>query len=110
MRTIFESMKTTNATNKKQPYVIIRATNAGVFFGRLKKKTGDEVTLTEARRIWQWAGAATLSQLAMEGTKNPSGCKMPQLVTEITVLGVIEIIPTTAEAQASINSVPVWKK
>src|SRR5687768_12459139 len=92
------------------PYVIIRATNAGVFAGHLKKKTESEVTLTEARRIWQWSGAATLSQLAMEGTKNPSGCKFPQPVSEITILSVIEIIPTTAEAKANLQSVPVWKK
>lgn len=95
---------------KKPKHVIIRATNAGVFAGYLKKKTGDEVILTDCRRIWQWAGAATLSQLAAEGTKDPAGCKFPQPVDEITILGVIEIIPTTKAAQDSINSVPVWKR
>jgi hypothetical protein len=100
-------MKTTKS---KHPYVIIRATNAGVFFGKLVKKTGDEVILHDARRIWQWAGAASLSQLAAEGTKNPAGCKFPQPVSEITILGVIEIIATTPEAQASINSVNPWKQ
>jgi len=100
-------MKTTKT---KQPYVIIRATNAGVFFGKLVKKTGDEVTLHDARRIWQWAGAASLSQLAAEGTKKPTCCKFPQAVSEITILGVIEIIATTPEAQASINSVKPWKQ
>jgi len=97
--------------NKKQkPYVIIRAAQAGVFAGNLVKKDGTEVTLSDARRIWQWSGAASLSQLAMEGTRNPDGCKFPQAVSEITILGVIEIIPTTEVAQKNIKSVPVWKK
>ncbi len=95
---------------KTNQHVIIRAAQAGVFAGFLKKKDGNEVTLTQARRIWQWSGAATLSQLAAEGTKAPNDCKFPQVVDEITVLGVIEIIPTSAIAQESINSVPVWKR
>lgn len=100
----------TPKTTKTKPYVIIRSVNAGVFAGYLQKKDGSEVILTEARRIWQWAGAATLSQLAMEGTNNPNGCKFPQPVSEITILNVIEIIPTTVEAKTSIQSVPVWKR
>jgi len=103
-------MKTNTKTTKTKPYVIIRATNAGVFAGTLQKKDGDEVTLSDARRIWQWAGAATLSQLAMEGTSNPGGCKFPCPISEITILGVIEIIPATEIAKASIQSVPVWKR
>lgn len=95
---------------KTNQHVIIRAERAGVFAGFLKKKDGSEVTLTQARRIWQWSGAATLSQLAAEGTKNPEGCKFPQVVDEIVILGVIEIIPTSTIAQESLNSVPVWKR
>lgn len=94
----------------KLKHVIIRATHAGVFAGILKSKIGDEVTLTEVRRIWRWYGAASLSQLAAEGTKDPGKCKFPQAVDEITILGVIEIIPTTEAAKKSINSVPVWKR
>jgi hypothetical protein len=100
----------TKKTKTPKPYVIIRATNAGVFAGTLQSKTGDEVTLTDCRRIWQWSGAASLSQLAEEGTNDPAGCKFPQPVSQITVLGVIEIITATPKAQASIQSVPVWKR
>lgn len=95
---------------KSNQHVIIRSAQAGVFAGFLKSKEGDEVTLTQARRIWQWSGAATLSQLAVEGTKSPEGCKFPQAVDEIVILGVIEIIQTSAIAQESINAVPVWKR
>ena len=34
--------------------VIIRTYSAGVWFGRLKEKSGNEVILTEARRMWRW--------------------------------------------------------
>lgn len=35
-------------------YVIIRTYSAGVWFGKLEKKAGNEVILTEARRMYKW--------------------------------------------------------
>ena len=93
--------------NKK---VIIRADRAGVFFGTLKEKNGNEVVLTNARRLWYWEGAASLSQLAVNGTVRPENCKFTVTVPEITVLGVIEIIPCTDKAINSIEGVSEWKK
>lgn len=99
-----------NLINKK---VIIRANRAGVFYGTLKEKTatpaGVEVVLTNSRRLWYWKGAASLSQLAIEGTKNPEDCKFTVVVHEHNILDVIEVIPCTDEAIKSIESVPVWK-
>lgn len=51
--------------------VIIRATNAGVFYGILEEKNGDEVVLSDCRRLWYWDGAASLSQLAIDGVAYP---------------------------------------
>lgn len=90
-------------------YVIVRTYSAGVFAGTLIRREGKEVELSNARRIWQWSGAASLSQLAMEGTKNPSGCKFPQEVSSIILPETIEIIPCTTMARRSIAEVPVWK-
>ena len=94
--------------------VIIRADRAGVFFGTLKQKretpAGVEVELENSRRIWFWSGAASLSQLATEGTKNPGDCKFTVVVPQHTVMQVIEIIPCTDEAIKSIESVKVWKR
>ena len=89
--------------------VIIRSDRAGVFFGTLKEKNGSEVTLTDCRRLWYWHGAASLSQLAVEGTKRAMDCKFTVTVPVITILGVIEIIPCTEEAVKSIEGVEVWK-
>ena len=91
--------------NKK---VIIRADRAGVFFGTLVRKDGNEVELADCRRIWYWNGAASLSELAVSGVIR-DGNKFSVVVESITILGVIEIIPCTDEAIKSIESVPVWR-
>ena len=51
-------------------YVIVRTYSAGVHAGELVRRNGKEVLLQNSRRLWCWAGAASLSQLAMEGTKS----------------------------------------
>ena len=91
-------------------YVMCRTYSAGVFAGYLSKREGQEVTLKNARRIWQWAGAATLSQLSTDGTSDPSGCKFPCEVDEIVLLQAIEIIPITDKAKKSIAGVEILKK
>ena len=65
--------------------------------------------LTEARRIWYWKGAASLSQLATDGTSAPSECKFPAPVARVTVLEAIEIIDVTDAARKSIEGVPTWR-
>ena len=93
--------------------VIIRSSRAGVFFGTLVAKNdtpaGVEVELENSRRIWYWRGAASLSQLATEGTKEPNGCKFTVVVPQHIVTQVIEIIPCTDEAIKSIEGVKVWR-
>ena len=90
--------------------VIVRTYSAGVFAGRLVRREGMEVELRDARRLWCWAGAATLSQLAMEGVKSPSGCKFPCSVARVVVTQAIEILDLAPCARASIDAVPIWSK
>ena len=92
------------------PYVMVRTYSAGVFAGELVARKGKEVELRKARRIWQWAGAASLSELAQRGTSNPSGCRFPIEVDSITLTDAIEIIAVTDAARQSIAQVPVWSK
>lgn len=91
-------------------YVIVRTQSAGVFAGYLQSKNGKEVVLTNARRLWYWSGASSLSQLAMEGVKNPDDCKFPCEVDRVELLEAIEIINTTSVAKDSIAGVKVWKQ
>lgn len=92
----------------KNKYCMVRTQSAGVFAGTVQERNGSEITLTNARRIWYWTGAASLSQLATTGTSKPKQCKFPVAVAEVLLLGVLEIIPITEEASKSINEVPLW--
>ena len=99
----------TNNINKK---CIIRTNRAGVFFATLTEfDTNNRIaTLANCRRLWYWSGAASLSQLAVEGVKNPNDCKFTVTVPEMEVMEVIEIIPCSEVAIANIEAVRVWKK
>jgi len=93
-------------------YYIVRTNKAGVFAGEIKEKDLEKgiVTMNNARRLWYWDGAASLSQLAMEGVSKPENCQFPCEVNEVTLLGVVEIIPCTEIAEKSIEKVEIWKK
>lgn len=90
-------------------YVIVRTYSAGVFAGMLFARQGQEVVLRDARRLWYWSGAASLSQLATEGTSDPENCKFPVLVSRIELLQAIEILDCTDIARASIEAVQPWR-
>ena len=89
-------------------YVVVRTYSAGVFAGYLEKKDGKEVELSNARRIWFWSGAASLSELSMKGVSRPNECKFPCEVSRIVLTECIEILDTTEQAKNSIKSVPIW--
>lgn len=91
------------------PYCMVRTYSAGVFAGYIESREGKEATLRNARRIWYWDGAASLSQLATDGTSKPKNCKFPCPVDRVTLTEVIEIIPITEKAKKSIEEVPVWQ-
>ena len=95
-------------SNRK--YVMVRTYSAGVFAGYLKSRNGKEVELTQARRIWYWDGAASLSQLAQSGTSKPENCKFPEPVDSVILTEAIEIIAISHIAHKSIDGVPIWKK
>ena len=65
--------------------------------------------MTDARRIWYWSGAASLSQLAMEGTSDPNSCKFPCAVSRVELLNVIEILDVSDQAKKSIEQVKIWE-
>lgn len=94
---------------KYKDYVIVRTHSAGVFAGTLEHRDGKEVVLSNARRLWYWDGAASLSQLAMEGVKKPAKCRFPREVEEVILPEAVEILKVTPEAQANIAAVPVWQ-
>jgi len=105
-----DSIKTETKDVNGLEYVICRTYSAGVHAGFLKSRTGKEAELLNARRIYSWQGAATLSQLAMEGSSKPESCKFPCEVNKIILTEVIEVIPCTTVAMCCIREVKVWKE
>lgn len=94
---------------EKQKY-IIRCDRAGVFYGEIEGRNGQEIKMRNVRCLWYWDGAATLLQLAAEGTIRPESCKFTMTVDSLVVLDAIEIIPCTAEAIKSIEGIEEWKR
>ena len=92
--------------NKK---VIVRGDRSGVFFGTLVAKEGSEVKLENCRRLWKWSGAASISQLAVDGTTDPRNCKFTVTVDKIIIMDAIEIIVCSNDATNSIEGVAEWK-
>jgi hypothetical protein len=91
-------------TNKK----IVRTYSAGVFYGELESRNGKEGIMKNVMCIYYWAGAATLLQLALEGTKKPNECKFTKKVPRIELTEIIEVIDVTEEAAKNIEGVKVW--
>ena len=88
---------------------LVRTYSAGVFFGVLETYENETAVVKNARRIWYWKGAASLSQLAIDGTSAPHECKFPAAVEHVFLTKVIEIIPCTDKSIASIEAVNVWE-
>jgi hypothetical protein len=101
-------MATKRTAKPQMPYVIVRTNSAGVFAGELGSRDGQEVTLVNARRIWYWSGASSLSELAVRGTSRPADCKFPCPAPRVVLTQAIEILDVTAEARASIEGVREW--
>ena len=94
---------------KPNEYCIIRTYSAGVFAGYVEQLDGKNAVLRDTRRIWRWAGACSLSQLAVDGTSEPDECRFAVPVERTIVTEVIEIIPCTEKAKESILGVKEWK-
>jgi len=83
-------------------YVIIRTYSAGVWFGILDQKSGREVILKEARRMYEFwcAKGISLSSVALYGL-NQDKSRICASVDEVW-LEAIEIIPISGAAFDSI--------
>ena len=86
--------------------VIVRTYSAGVWFGTLSEKSGAEVILTNARRMWLWKAkeSISLSACALYGIDQTES----KIVTAVPSvwLEAIELIPCSAVSIASIEGAP----
>lgn len=86
----------------KNRQVLIRTFSAGVHFGTLLSHEGQQVHLKNARRLWSWNGALSLSEVASKGIDlNKSKVSVP--VEEIILTQAIEIIPISKTSNLPCN-------
>lgn len=85
---------------------IVRTYSAGVWFGEIAEKSGNEVIVKNARRMWKWwaAEGISLSAVALHGIKHAES-KIAEAVPAVW-LEAIELIPATTTAIASIEGAP----
>lgn len=88
---------------------IVRCDRAGVFYGEIVSRNGQEVEMKDVRNIWYWDGAATVMQLAAEGVSKPNACKFSVPVESLVLLEAIQIIPCTDKAVESLDAVKPWR-
>lgn len=92
-------------------YCVIRTYSAGVHIGYVKEfadKHPQHAVLINSRRLHQWSGACSLSQVAMDGVASDSRIAME--VPEIELTDVIEVIPCSVKAASFFKSAKAWKK
>lgn len=99
-------MKKCNLLGKS---VIVRSNLAGVFFGILVNKKGDELTLQKARKFFYFSGANTVEDLATQGALDVINCKLTVEVEEIVISKFEQILVCTEKAINQINTIPIWK-
>ena len=90
-------------------YCIVRSNLAGVFFGILTNKVGEELTLSKARKFYFFSGANTVEDLAVQGALNVKNNKLTVEVEEIVISKFEQILPCTKEAVKQIKTIPIWK-
>lgn len=86
----------------KPRHVLIRTYSAGVHFGSLIERNGQEVALADARRIWSWQGRNTLNEIALHGVGK--GSRVSEAVPRIELTQAIEVIDCSAEAVENLQA------
>jgi len=92
-------------------YCVVRTYSAGVHIGYVKEfaeKHPQHAKLINSRRLHYWSGAASLSQVAMDGVNSNS--RIALVLPEIELTDVIEVIPCSEHAKEFFKGAPVWKK
>jgi len=104
---MIEMSEISEMSEMSKKYFIVRGRDSGVFFARDYEQTGTEVKMGWSRMIHQWAGAAALSQVAVDGIESGRVCV---IVEGRIVLDACEIIPCTGEAATNLLAQPEWRE
>ena len=95
----------TSLLNKK---IIARIDRAGVFHGTLDYIDGEIIRLKDARRIYYWNGALSVTDIAAKGI---TGGKVTIPVSTVEFMSdkIVELNECSEESTKSIESINAWK-
>lgn len=105
--------KTAAAPSVVGRYVIARCRDAGVHAGYVVSTDEHHTVLRDARRIWGWTGAASLSEIARYGL-NPAKSSGSKVATRVDLVrlrdsDVCELLVCSDEGRTSVEGMPVWR-
>lgn len=92
-------------------YCVVRTYSAGVHIGYVAEfgtKQPQYAKLIDSRRLHQWSGACSLSQVAMDGVDSSS--RIAVTLPEIELTDVVEVIPCSSKSAEFFKQVKAWKK
>ena len=92
-------------------YCVVRTYSAGVHIGYVSEfgdKHPQHAKLIDSRRLHYWNGAASLSQVAVDGVDDTS--RIAIMLPEIELTDIIEVIPCSEYAAEFFKGAPEWKK
>jgi hypothetical protein len=92
---------------EKGSLVLVRDDKAGVHVGTLVALSAEAVTLSNARKVWYWTGAASVHGIAVRGLSQ-AGSKVAPMVSEVISFHVCEVVEMTNEGYASVMECPEW--
>lgn len=88
--------------------VLVRCDRSGVHFGTLVRTNGRGfVSLRDARRLWSWVGAFTLSAVAEDGV-DLTESKLSRSVAEIDLHDAIEVALVSEDVARALTEVRAW--
>lgn len=88
--------------------IIARINQAGVFHGRLDYIDESIIRLKDVRRIYQWNGALSVTDMAVNGITGGK-VTIPVSTVEFLTSNIIELNECSDKATTAIVSVTPWK-
>ena len=90
--------------------VLIRDHRAGVYVGALAAfdAAAKTATMTGARKIWYWSGAASVDGIAVRGIDRAKS-KVCAAVEQVHLLDVVQVIACTSDGAESVLGAPEWR-
>lgn len=90
--------------------VLVRSSDAGVYYGTLVDADENTAKLTDVRNIWRWEGANCLADIADHGIRKGGDTRISIPVSSMVINRVCQLLPLTDAAVDNLNSYNPWTR